>query len=295
MQLSINGNHLARRTISPYRELGAYEAMWDKKNTTFKRMAEVFAKSPGALPSDFVSTQKAEKYAQSVYEKFSSSEIGSFGVRVHGAAEYPCKLRDADHPVELLYFQGSWDLIYTRCVAVVGTRKPSKEGRLRTRKLVEALVDDDFTIVSGLAQGIDTEAHTTAIDKKGRTIAVIGTPLSHSYPKDNLELQRKIAKEFLLISQVPILRYEKQDYRLNRIFFPERNKTMSALTEATIIVEASETSGTRIQARAALNQGRKLFILDSCFQNKDLTWPRKFEKEGAIRVKEYSDIKSALS
>jgi DNA processing protein len=85
---------------------------------------------------------------------------------------------------------------------------------------------------------------------------VIGTPLSRVYPKDNAELQRKIAREFLLISQVPVKRYERQDYRRNRLFFPERNITMSALTEATIIVEAGETSGTLIQARAALNQGR---------------------------------------
>jgi DNA processing protein len=70
---------------------------------------------------------------------------------------------------------------------------------------------------------------------------------------------------------------------------------MSALTEATIIVEAGETSGTLIQARAALKQGRKLFILDSCFQNKTLTWPQKYAEQGAIRVKDYNDIKQHLS
>jgi hypothetical protein len=81
----------------------------------------------------------------------------------------------------------------------------------------------------------------------------------------------------------------------NRYFFPERNITMSALTEATIIVEAGETSGTLIQARAALQQGRKLFILDSCFTNPALTWPEKFVKRGAIRVRDYDDIKTALA
>ena len=73
---------------------------------------------------------------------------------------------------------------------------------------------------------------------------MIGTPLSHTYPRENARLQSKIASEFLLISQVPVKRYERQDYRMNRLFFPERNITMSALTEATIIVEAGETSGT---------------------------------------------------
>ena len=128
----------------------------------------------------------------------------------------------------------------------------------------------------------------------GRTVAVIGTPLSHVYPKENAELRRKIADEYLLISQVPVRRYEGQDYRRNRLFFLERNITMSALTEATIIVEAGETSGTLTQARAALHQGRALFILDNCFRN-GLTWPQKFVPKGAIRVVDFDDISEHLS
>ena len=156
------------------------------------------------------------------------------------------------------------------------------------------LVRDDFTIASGLAAGIDRIAHETAIKEGGRTVAVIGTPLSHSYPKENTYLQRQIAEHFLIVSQVPLKRYEEQDYRRNRFFFPERNVTMSALTEATIIVEAGETSGTLVQARAAIRQGRKLFVLDSCFRNSQLTWPATLEARGAVRVKDYDDIRTAL-
>lgn len=128
----------------------------------------------------------------------------------------------------------------------------------------------------------------------GRTIAVIGTPLGHHYPRPHAELQKQIARDYLLISQVPLLRYENQRVPQNRLFFPERNVTMSALTEATVIVEAGETSGTLTQARAALHQNRKLFILDSCFKRSDLTWPARFEKEGAIRVRTSADIWDAL-
>ena len=295
MQLELTANGDGPRTISPYRELGAYEALWQNTKATFKSIAEQFAGRPGSVPSDFVPTLEADRNADSVFEKLTSSNLSKFGVRVNGAAEYPAKLRDARYPVELLYYQGWWDLVNSRGVAVVGTREPSGEGQARTRKLVKALVSDDFTIVSGLAKGVDTVAHTTALDMGGRTIAVIGTPLSHSYPKNNADLQREIAENYLVISQVPVLRYESQDYRYNRAFFPERNKTMSALTEATIIVEAGETSGTLIQARAALEQGRKLFILDSCFQNPKLTWPAKYAKKGAIRVRDYDDIRNALS
>ena len=294
MQLELTTTGNSRRTISPFRELGAYEALWQYSGTTFKSIAEKFAKYPGSVPSDFVSDSDAGRNAETVYEKLTASNIGRFGIRVHGVAEYPGKLRDATHPVELLYFAGWWDLANSPSIAVIGTRQPSNDGQARTRRLVRALVDDDFTIVSGLATGIDTSAHITALECGGRTVAVIGTPLSHCYPKDNIDLQRTIAENFLVISQVPVLQYENQDHRYNRRFFPERNKTMSALTEATVIVEAGETSGTLIQAQAALEQGRKLFILDSCFNNPFLTWPTKYAKEGAIRVRDYDDIQNAL-
>ncbi len=88
----------------------------------------------------------------------------------------------------------------------------------RTKKLVKCLVKDGFTIVSGLAEGVDTCAHETALEMGGNTIAVIGTPLSHNYPKQNVKLQKKIRENFLLISQVPFQRYLDQDYRSNRIF-----------------------------------------------------------------------------
>lgn len=295
MQLELAVNRDRRRTISPFRELGAYETLWQETKASFKYIAERFAKRPGAIPSDFVPEQDALRTAQSVFEKLSDAHICQFGVRVHGAAEYPQKLRDARHPVELLYYRGWWDLVHTRGVAVVGTRNPSREAVARTRKLVKSLVQDRFTIVSGLAKGIDTIAHTAALKEGAPTVAVIGTPLSHTYPRDNAHLQDEIATNHLLISQVPLLRYENQDYRSNRLFFPERNKTMSALTEATVIVEAGETSGTLIQAQAALEQGRKLFILDNCFCNTKITWPKRFENMGAIRVKHYDDIHRALS
>ena len=293
-ELALEAKDFAARAISPLRELGAYEALWDKPDTTFKTLSEKFAARPDALPSDFVPAAKAREYADFVQRRFQEAEVTRYGVRVHGAGEYPQKLRDAAHPIELLYYQGWWDLAVSRSVAVVGTRNPTRDGIARTKKLVKALVKDDFTIVSGLAAGVDTVAHETAIAEGGRTIAVIGTPLSGVYPRENALLQRKIANEFLVISQVPVKRYERQDYRMNRLFFPERNITMSALTEATIIVEAGETSGTLIQARAALQQGRELFILDNCFR-KGLSWPQKFADKGAVRAVDYDDIRRHLS
>jgi DNA processing protein len=293
-QLALDAEDFVTRAISPLTELGAYEALWDEASATFKTIADLFRKKPGAVPSDFVSNGKAKKYSEKAIGYFSRAGIKSFGVRVHGAGEYPNQLRDAKHPIELLYYRGWWELVETPCVSIVGTRNPTEEGKARARKLVKYFVGRKFTIVSGLARGIDTEVHKTALEEKGNTIAVIGTPLSEAYPKENADLQERIAREQLLTSQVPVCRYNEQGPTVNRTFFPERNITMSALTKATIIVEAGETSGTLTQARAALHQGRKLFILDSCFKDERLTWPRKYEERGAVRVRDYDDIERHL-
>ena len=284
----------ALNAVSPFAEMGAYEAIWAEESVSFKTLSERFAAHPGHTPSDFVPAAKRERYASLATAILADAGIARFGVRLNGAAEYPAKLRDAAHPVELLYYVGSWDLAWSRSVAVVGTRKPSADGLARTRKLVKALVRDDFTVVSGLASGVDTVAHETAMAHGGRTVAVIGTPLSRCYPAENKELQRTIGKDYLVVSQVPFKRYEMQSFRGNRLFFAERNATMSALTDATVIVEAGKTSGTLIQAKAALEQGRKLFVLESCF-DQDLAWPERLVANGAIRVREYGEIAEQLA
>lgn len=284
----------ARSPISPLAEMGAYEALWLEPGATFKGIAKKFASDPDALPSDFVERVTAESCASEVMTEFEKAGIHRFGVRVHNAGDYPIKLRDAEHPVELLYYRGAWELSEMPSVAVVGSRKASEAGQARARRLAREFVESGYAVVSGLAAGIDTAAHNAALETGGRTIAVVGTPIGQIYPAQNRELQERIATDHLLISQVPVLRYLRQGPRQNRLFFPERNITMSALTMATVIVEAGETSGTLAQARAALHQGRKLFILDSCFLRSDLTWPARYERQGAIRVGKMEDIWSAL-
>jgi DNA processing protein len=286
-----NSTHI----ISPTKEIAAYEALWTRYGT-FPKLAELFRRYDHALPSvvvesEGIPTAEVERIKREVavlmpYHKFSALFYGDF--------EYPERLKDAKNPVELLYYRGALDLLSSRSVAVVGARQATDEGIKRAKKLARLLVEHDFTVMSGLAQGIDTAAHTAALEAGGRTIAVIGTALNEVYPRENLELQKQIAHSFLLISQVPFYLYSQQDYRRNRFFFPERNKTMSALSEASVIVEASESSGSLTQAEAAIQQGRKLFILNSCFE-RGLDWPEKFLKKGAIRVVDGSEILEHLN
>lgn len=283
------------RAVMPMRELGAYEALWMRKGTSFKSLADYFRIHPDALPSNFVCATDIERYAALALGTIRHARIGHFGLRIHGAGEYPPRLRDAKHPLALLYFMGNWDLVSSRCVAIIGTRTPSEEGRRTAAKLTQLLVADRFTIVSGLARGIDTVAHTTALTEGGFTIAILGTPITECYPSENRGLQHRISSRHLVVSQVPIVHYAQQPLRVKRGFFPERNSTISAMSEATIVVEAADSSGTLTAARHALDQGRPLFILDSCLKNRSLSWPRVLLNRGAIRVREYQDIQQHLS
>lgn len=294
LNLQTAGPSTPFNALSPYEEMGAYEALWCRDRASFKIIADMVRDQAELLLSQLVPPSEAKTFAARALGHLLSRGVEKFGVHVRPDASYPVRLLDADNPIELLYYIGNWDLIYTPSVAVVGTRNPSGEGEARARNIARALVADGYTIVSGLARGIDTQAHRAAIDLGGSTIAVIGTSIGSVYPQENAELQEEIAKNHLVVSQVPVLRYSQQSPSGNRFFFPERNITMSAMTCATVIVEAGETSGTLIQARAALRQGRKLFILDSCFKNPALTWPSRFEQQGAIRVREYKDIQNVI-
>ena len=117
-------------------------------------------------------------------------------------------------------------------------------------------------------------------------IGVIGTPIDECYPKENRELAEAMIDEegCLIVSQVPFYRYSVQPFKTKRYYFPERNELMAAISDATIIVEASDTSGTLTQARACEHQGRPLFIMRSCYEDRSLEWPRKWAARSKVFV-----------
>lgn len=133
-------------------------------------------------------------------------------------------------------------------------REASDAGRARARKLARLLAQRGIAVASGLARGIDTAAHRGALDAGGITFAVIGTPLTRCYPSENAELQCRIGQVGAVVSQFA------PSSKTRPSCFPMRNATMSGLTLGTVVIEASENSGSLIQARKALEQGRKLFI-----------------------------------
>jgi DNA processing protein len=276
-------------------EMGAYEALWERPGASFKTVAEWIAAAPDERASGLVAPDVAARYAEDIRQRLAAASLADVGVRLMGTPDYPVKLLDARHPLRAFYYRGDWSLVATRSVAVVGARQLGDDGEARTRRLVRSLVEDGFTIVSGLAAGTDTIAHTTALQMGGRTIAMLGTSITDSYPRQNAQMQRHIGEHHLVISQVPIIHYAAKDWRLNRRFFPERNITMCALTDASIIAAIGQSSGTYIQSKAALDQGRRLFLLNNCFAVEGVDWPHRFARRGAVRAFTYKDIRSRLA
>lgn len=192
--------------------------------------------------------------------------------------DQPSLFRDrADIDTDIFY-AGDLSLLRRKCVSVIGARDVSPNGAGRARKIARGLVEAGVVVTSGLAKGVDIEAHTATIDDGGQTIAVIGTPLQKAYPIENAAIQTEIYTHHLLISQFP------EGYRTFPSDFPKRNRLMAALTDASIIVEASDSSGTLHQAAECVRLGRWLFIMRAVAENPDLEWPSKFLNQPKVRI-----------
>ena len=289
-----------QNVISPQQEMSAYETLWAMENIKESELKELFKRyTPSKAlqemgnQKELFQTDKSPRTIQHKVDKFLNSLLSNkfhtFSIVVNGNTQYPRNLTN-NYPIGLFYYKGNLDLLSGKCISIVGARKASVNGMSKAKQLVKELKKEQFVIVSGLAKGIDTVAHESAIEQKGWTIGVIGTPLNEYYPIENKGLQDKIAKDFLLISQVPFYKYAHEPFKHRAYHFPRRNMTMASISSATVIVEAGDSSGTLVQARECLKQNKKLFILDSCFDNSQIKWPAKFLKKGAIRVKDTSDI-----
>jgi len=176
-----------------------------------------------------------------------------------------------------IWYQGRRELLSSDPrIAVVGSRDLSPDGARRVGDITRFLVENGVVVVSGLAAGADTNAHRTAIERRGRTIAVLGTPLQTCYPAANRELQQKIGAEHLLLSQFA------PGTPIQRGNFVIRNRLMALVADASIIVEAGDSSGTLSQGWEALRLGRQLFILEPVVDAPNLKWPAKMIEYGAV-------------
>jgi DNA processing protein len=189
---------------------------------------------------------------------------------------YPGNLRQVDDRPPLLFIAGALERADDRSIAIIGARRASAEGLRLAERFAAEFVGNDFTVVSGLAAGIDRAAHETALALGGRTVAVIGTGLLHqSYPPENAELQRQIAARCAVISQF------WPDTPPTKKTFPMRNAVMSGLSQGSVVIEASERSGARVQARLALAHGRPVFLLERLLEQE---WARELARREGVHV-----------
>ncbi|MFM1650802.1 DNA-processing protein DprA [Brevibacillus sp. B_LB10_24] len=197
---------------------------------------------------------------------------------------YPSALREMPDPPLLLFYQGNIDLIRQPMFAVVGTRKPTPYGRSVCQYLTTGLSNAGFVIVSGLAHGIDAEAHRAALKTPSKTIAVLGCGIDQIYPRQNLPLYRQIAEEGLILSEYP------PGVQPVPGLFPERNRLISGLSRGVLIVEAAERSGSLITVDCALEQGKDVFAVPGPIFSNVSRGPNNLIKQGAKLVTNWEDI-----
>jgi len=203
--------------------------------------------------------------------------------------DYPSRLKEIyDYP-PLLYVRGSLLPEDEWCLAVVGTRRATVYGRQVTEEIVADLARSKITIVSGLARGIDSVAHHSALDTGGRSLAVFACGLDTVYPSENANLARSIIQQGALISEYPLGTRPRAEN------FPRRNRIMSGLSLGVLIIEAGETSGAMITARLALEQNREVFAIPGSILSPVSRGTNHLIQEGAKLVRDYTDILEELN
>lgn len=202
---------------------------------------------------------------------------------------YPPLLKTIHNPPLALYVRGRLTEQDEWALAVVGTRRATVYGKECTRMLVRGLVKNQLTIVSGLAYGIDTEAHKTAVEAGGRTIAVLGSGVDVIYPAENRKLSQAIIENGAVISEYPLGTKPESGN------FPYRNRIISGLSLGTLIVEGAIQSGARITADNALEQGRDVFAVPGSILSKGSAGPNHLIQSGAKLVTHVNDILEELN
>ncbi len=266
---------------------------------TFRRLVALFGSPERALSASHEDLRKIGMLSDKV-----AAAIGSFPWQEHAKHEiskateanvtivtadspaYPESLRNTPDPPPYLYVKGELHIEDRKAVAIVGTRKPTYYGMTVTRRIASELSSAGFTIVSGMARGIDTQAHRGALAARGRTIAVLGCGIDVVYPPENKRLMEEIihAEHGAVVTENPFGTQPESGY------FPSRNRIISGLSRGTVIIEAAEDSGSLITAKYTLEQGRKLFAVPGNIGSSTSKGTNSLIKQGAILVEGVEDI-----
>jgi len=266
-------------------------------NAGFRRIAEFFADPADAFFSGRGALREvpglsraavAGLLAFSDWDRLADEmqSIREAGVRLvrYSDASYPARLRAIPDPPAVLYVGGSPETAAHPAVGVVGSRAPSDYGREIARLLCRGLAGAGLAVVSGMARGIDREAHEAALSRGGVTVAVLGSGVDVLYPPEHRDLYRRIEESGAVLSEHPLGTAPLPHH------FPARNRIISGLSLGVLVVEATERSGSLITARWALEQGREVFAVPGPAGASRSRGPHRLIREGAKLVEDVADI-----
>lgn len=259
----------------------------------FGSPAGVFAASRKSLEREGLKTETIEELRESSILDQAQAEIErveAIGARVltQEMGEYPALLREIHDPPVVLYVLGDLAAIDGPCISVVGSRRSTTYGINAAQSLARDLAAQGITVISGLARGIDAAAHRGTLEAGGRTVAIIGTGLETTYPREHAGLQSEILRRGAVISEFPL---GTPPLPQN---FPYRNRILSGLALGVLVVEAAEHSGSLITARLATEQGREVFAVPGNITSQTSFGTNFLIKDGAKLVQHWLDVVEEL-
>jgi len=274
-------------------------ALWDnlklmqKALSAFPSPLEAFRAPRRELFSLGFDADRAERMGsaallEQAYKEFDRVEKKGYSLVTFRDTEYPPDLKEIFDPPCVLYVRGRAEALQGPAVAIVGARKPSPYGRAFAERLAEDLSGRGIVVVSGLALGIDSGAHWGAL-KGGRTVAVLGSGLDNLYPRENRKLAASIADGGAVLSEFPL---DTAPFSEN---FPRRNRVISGLARAVVVVEAAERSGSLITAGFALDQGREVMAVPGNVTSEMSRGSNGLIKKGAKLVESWEDVAEELA
>ncbi|KTD33202.1 protein smf [Legionella nautarum] len=256
------------------------------------QLEEMFQLNTKQLQQAGLSEQFAESITQfnlaDIEEDLAWQESDNHHLLSWDDPEYPSLLKEIYDPPPILYLRGELSCLQQATIAIVGSRKPSITGMETAWHLAFELASTELTIVSGLALGVDAQAHKGCLEAKGRTIAVLGTGIDSIYPRQHLHLAHKICEKGLLISEFPLQAIPNAGH------FPRRNRIISGLSLATLVVEAAIQSGSLITARLALEQNRDVFAVPGSIHNPQARGCHHLLQQGAKLVTSSQEVLEEL-
>lgn len=263
-----------------YELIKHYESVENIFEDKERNLKELIEKKFKFKINDFSKNEILDK-AENIIKKSEEHEIKILSLF---DKEYPFNLKQIDNPPYILYYKGDLKKLRRNSISIVGTRNPTNESKKYAFDIASKLSALNITVVSGMAKGIDKEAHLGAISSLVNTAAVLGNGIDIVYPSENVKVYNKLIESGIVVSEFEVGR------KPDRMNFPRRNRIISGLSYATIMAEASSKSGALITVDYALNQGREVYIAPYDEKLKEYFGNHKLYKEGAKIIYDITDI-----